>query len=208
MYTMGAMIFVMSLLRITVIRLKETPKFLLGQGHDAELVANLRDLAAKYNRPCSITLEQLEACGSIRTAHAKKTFSFGELWLHVSSLFSTVKIAYTTGLVWLSWAMIGLAYPLFNVFLPYYLQSRGVSFGVTSPDVTWRNYALVQVCGIFGPILGGYMSNVRVLGRRYTMVIGALLTSEWSPTTYLFPFSTVALPDSSQLSRLTRFPLH
>jgi hypothetical protein len=31
MYTMGAMIFVMSLLRITVIRLKETPKFLLGQ---------------------------------------------------------------------------------------------------------------------------------------------------------------------------------
>jgi hypothetical protein len=180
---------------------------LLGQGHDAELVANLRDLAAKYNRPCSITLEQLEACGTIRTAHAKKTFSFGELWLHVSSLFSTVKIAYTTGLVWLSWAMIGLAYPLFNVFLPYYLQSRGVSFGVTSPDVTWRNYALVQVCGIFGPILGGYMSNVRVLGRRYTMVIGALLTSEWSPTTSLFQSSTVALPDSFQLLRLTRFPL-
>ncbi|KAJ9502607.1 transporter [Exophiala xenobiotica] len=192
MYTMGAMIFVMSLLRVTVIRLKETPKFLLGQGHDAELVANLRDLAAKYNRPCSITLEQLEACGSIRTAHAKKTFSFGELWLHVSSLFSTVKIGYTTGLVWLSWAMIGLAYPLFNVFLPYYLQSRGVSFGVTSPDVTWRNYALVQVCGIFGPILGGYMSNVRVLGRRYTMVIGALLTMA-----FFFAYSQVTSQDQN-----------
>ncbi len=186
MYTMGALIFVMSLLRVTVIRLKETPKFLLGQGHDAELIDNLRSLAAKYGRPCSLTLEQLEACGTIRTAHSSKTFSFGELWLHVSSLFSTVKVAYTTGLVWLSWAMIGLAYPLFNVFLPYYLQSRGVSFGVTSAYETWRNYALVQVCGIFGPILGGYMSNVRVLGRRYTMVIGALLTSEWTPP--VFPF--------------------
>jgi hypothetical protein len=180
MYTMGAMIFVMSVARVTVIRLRETPKFLLGQDKDAELVQNLHDLATQYNRTCSITLEQLEACGTIETAHSRSSsrFSFGELWLHIRSLFVTKKIAITTVLIWLSWSMIGLAYPLFNVFLPYYLQSRGVEFGVTSTYETWRNYALVQVCGIFGPVLGGHMANWRPLGRRYTMVIGALLTSK------------------------------
>lgn len=178
MYTMGSMIFVMSVARVTVIRLQETPKFLLGQGKDAEVVSNLKSLATKYNRRCSITLEQFEAHGVVHTAHAKRAFSFGELWIHVRNLFSSRTVAYTTVLIWLSWSMIGLAYPLFNVFLPYYLSSRGVSFGVTSTYETWRNYALVQVCGIFGPILGGYMSNIRILGRRYTMVIGALITSE------------------------------
>ncbi|KAI1618799.1 putative MFS transporter [Exophiala viscosa] len=176
MYTMGSIIFAMSVARVTVIRLQETPKFLLGQGKDAEVVSNLKSLATKYNRSCSITLEQLDACGVVHTAHAKRAFSFGELWIHVRSLFLSKTVAYTTVLIWLSWSMIGLAYPLFNVFLPYYLSSRGVSFGVTSTYETWRNYALVQVCGIFGPIVGGYMSNVRVLGRRYTMVIGALIT--------------------------------
>jgi hypothetical protein len=58
----------MSLARIFVIRLKETPKFLVGEGKDAEVIENLRSIADKYNRPCSLTLEQLEACGENRSA--------------------------------------------------------------------------------------------------------------------------------------------
>jgi hypothetical protein len=178
MYTMGTMIFLMSVARITVIRLKETPKFLLGQGKDAELVHNFQEIAENYNRPCSITLEQLEACGTISSAHSRSKFSVGEFWIHIRNLFITKKIAFSMLLIWLSWAMIGLAYPLFNVFLPSYLASRGVEFGVTSTYETWRNYALVQVCGIFGPMLAGHMANWAPLGRRYTMIIGAVLTSK------------------------------
>jgi hypothetical protein len=176
MFTMGAVIFVMSILRVTVIRLRETPKFLLGQGKDAEVVANLQDLAQQYNRPCSLCVSQLEACGEIQAAHSRNRFSVGEFAIHVRSLFLTRKMGFTTVLLWLSWAIIGLAYPLFNVFLPYYLASRGVQFGVTSTYETWRNYALVQVCGIFGPMVGGHMANMRVFGRRYTMIIGAVIT--------------------------------
>lgn len=41
---------------------------------------------------------------------------------------------------------------------------------------TWRNYALVNISGIFGPMLAGYLCDQPFLGRRYTMAIGALMT--------------------------------
>jgi hypothetical protein len=62
-----------------------------------------------------------------------------------------------------------------NVFLPTYLSSRGAAFGTPSPYITWRNYTLVNFSGIWGPVLAGYMCGTR-LGRKYTMVIGALVT--------------------------------
>lgn len=165
----------MSVLRITVVRLHETPKFLLGQGREAELVAYFHVVAKKYNKPCSITVEMLEACGQIHSAHGKKgRFSFSELVAHFRGLFATKKLGLSTILIWLSWTLIGLAYPLFYVFLPQYLKSRGASTGQSGNYYVWRNYLITNVCGIFGPVLAGFMCNTKLLGRRYTMVIGAL----------------------------------
>ncbi|KUI59358.1 hypothetical protein VP1G_06618 [Cytospora mali] len=175
MFTAGALVFVMSVLRITVVRLKETPKYLLGLGEDAELVHTLQTLAAKYNRPCSLTVEGLESCGQIRGTHSKNRFSVGESLVHLRGLFSTRSIAISTLLIWLSWTLIGLVYPLFYVFLPTYLATRGAEFNVTTYE-SWRNYALVNITSIFGPMLAGWMCNLKILGRRYTMVIGALAT--------------------------------
>lgn len=192
MYTMGAMIFAMSIARVTVIRLRETPKFLLGQGKDAELLDVLTGVAERYQRHCSLTLEQLEACGVVNFALSSDRFAIGEFLMHFRSLFLSKRVAITTLLMWLSWSIIGLAYPLFNVFLPYYLASRGVEFGVTSAYQTWRNYALVQVCGIFGPILGGYLANWKLMGRRYAMITGALVTMA-----FFFAYSQVASQEAS-----------
>lgn len=179
-FASGSLVFVMSLLRITVIRLKETPKYLVGEGKDAEVVETLQGIATKYNRPCSLTLESLQACGTIQGGSAKASgkkfnFSFSEIFVHLRGLFSTRRIGMSTALIWFSWTLIGLAYPLYNVFLPSYLQSRGADFGQTSDYIRWRNYAIINVCGIFGPIPAGYMCATR-LGRKYTMVIGALIT--------------------------------
>lgn len=148
MYTSGAMVFVMSIARITVIRLKETPKYLLGEGKDEELVEHLQNLAAKYNRPCSLTKQMLEDCGTIRSAHGKSRFSVSEVLVHFRGLFATKSIGLSTVLIWLSWTLIGLCYPLFYVFLPTYLQTRGAQFGVVSTYDSWRNYALVNISGI------------------------------------------------------------
>lgn len=175
MYVSGVIVLLMSIARITVIHLKETPKFLLGQGKDAQLVEDFQALAMKYNRSCSITLQQLEACGVMRSAHGRSKLSVSELTVHFRGLFSSRKTALSTLLVWISWALIGLAYPLFYVFLNSYLATRGAVFNISTYD-TWRNYALVNVSGIPGPMLAGYMANWKFLGRKYTMVIGALTT--------------------------------
>ena len=106
MYTSGALVFVMSVARITVIRLKETPKYLLGEGKDAQLVQDFQTLAAKYNRPCSITLEKLDACGVVQSTHGKTKLSIGELTVHFRGLFATRQIGTSTILIWLSWTLI------------------------------------------------------------------------------------------------------
>lgn len=66
--------------------------------------------------------------------------------------------------------------PLFYVFLPEYLESRGAETGESSPYYTWRNYMITNTVGIFGPVAAGFMCNWKVLGRKYTMVAGALLS--------------------------------
>lgn len=177
----GGIVLVLSILRVTVIKMKETPKFLVAQGRDAEVVETFQYIAQKYNRPCSLTLAQLEACGELKaSAHRKPGrkvhFSFREFRGHLSGLFATRKIGVTTGLIWASWLLIGLAYPLYNVFLPTYLATRGAQFGVTSVSVYWRNYALSNLSSIFGPIIAGFLCEVRHVGRKGTMVIGALIT--------------------------------
>lgn len=196
MFTSGALVFVMSILRLTIIRLKETPKYLLGQGEDAALVETLQHIATKYNRPCSLTLEQLEACGTVMTAQGrgpKRSFasSVAETMSHFRGLFETRRMALSTGLIWLSWTAIGLVYPLFYVFLPTYLATRGANFNVSTYD-TWRNYALVNVSGIFGPVLAAWLCEIKFLGRRYTMSIGALLTSA-----FFFAYTAVRTEDQN-----------
>lgn len=158
-FSLGSLVLLMSILRITVIRLKETPKYLLGQGEDEKVVETLQWMAKKYKRPCSLTLEQLSVCGDISTSRGKKgKISLSEMMIHLRGLFLTRKMALSTSLIWLSWTLIGLAYPLYNVFLPQYLQTRGAQFGELSEYIYWRNYAIVNVCGIWGPVLAGGFS--------------------------------------------------
>ena len=183
-YANGALVFVMSILRITIIRLRETPKFLVGEGRDAEVVETLQFIATKYNRQCSLSLERMQACNSLGNgvdssadSHPKRRFSFIEVWKHLKGLFATKKLGLSTSLIWLSWLLIGLAYPLYNVFLPTYLQTRGAATGSGSAYETWRNYALANFSSILSPVLAGYMCKSRFFwGRRGTMIIGALVT--------------------------------
>ncbi|KAJ5153543.1 uncharacterized protein N7482_010021 [Penicillium canariense] len=181
-YTSGAFVFVLSILRVTIIRLEETPKFLLAEGKDEAAVRVLQNIATKYKRPCSLTLAQLRACGTTRarvtTAGLLQRFiPTKDIGSHLQGLFATRKMGWSTTLVWFSWLLIGLAYPLYNVFLPTYLESRGASFGESSPYITWRNYAINNTCSVPGPILAGFMCRSRWFwGRRGTMVIGALIT--------------------------------
>lgn len=184
----GSLVFIMSILRVSVIRLFETPKYLLADGRDLEVIQTLTKLAVRYRRQCSLTVADLDACGVISGTHSKHRLSINEYLVHLRGLFATKKISLSTVLIWLSWSMVGLAYPLFYVFLPTYLDSRGAFFD-TSPFNIWRNYALTNVSAIFGPIFAGFLCNVHFLGRKYTMTIGALLTAA-----FFFAYTSVRTP--------------
>ncbi|KAH6622628.1 major facilitator superfamily domain-containing protein [Chaetomium tenue] len=189
MFTSGALVFIMSVLRLTLVKLKETPKYLLSMGEDEKVVETFQSLALKYNRPCSLTVERLEACG--KTVNKSEGFSIGEMTGHLRGLFITRKTTLSTLMIWLSWMMIGIVYPLFYAFLPNYLASRGAEVEVTSFE-KWRNYALTNVSGIFGPVLAAWMCNIPLLGRRYTMLIGALLTAA-----FFFAYTAVRTADQN-----------
>lgn len=189
MFTSGALVFIMSVLRLTLVKLKETPKYLLSMGEDEKVVETFQSLALKYNRPCGLTVEKLEACG--KTANQSESFSIGEMTGHLRGLFTTRKTTLSTLMIWLSWMMIGIVYPLFYAFLPNYLASRGAEVEVTSFE-KWRNYALTNVSGIFGPVLAAWMCNIPLLGRRYTMLIGALLTAA-----FFFAYTAVRTADQN-----------
>ena len=153
---LSSLILVASILRIVIVRLKETPKFLLGHGRDEEVVSTIRCIALKYNRPCSITVKQLQDCGKMTTAgRVGNSFSKGEILIRLRDLFATRRLAGGTCLIWLSWVFIGLAFPLFNAFLPQYLLSRGTQTGDGSLNLTYKNYALANMSGVFGPMLEG-----------------------------------------------------
>ena len=106
-YGNGALVFVCSILRVTVIRLKETPKYLLTKGNDAAVVEIFHSIAQKYNRPCSLTLEALQSLGTIHSTYGKSRYSFSEFWAHIRGLFVTRKFAISTLMIWLSWTLIG-----------------------------------------------------------------------------------------------------
>jgi hypothetical protein len=178
-YTCGALVLVLSMCRVLVIRFHETPKFLLCQGRDEDVVKTLENLAHKYDRLCPLTLDQLQAQGQIHSTHAQNKASISEVVVHVRGLFTNRTMALSTSLVWLSWALTGLGYSLYYVYLPEYLASRGSSTGASSTYLTWRNYAITNLCAIPGPIIAAFFCDLPLFGRKRTMASGALITSKY-----------------------------
>ncbi|EGW30159.1 uncharacterized protein SPAPADRAFT_63767 [Spathaspora passalidarum NRRL Y-27907] len=179
-YVNGCIVLVMAILRITVIRLKETPKFLISNNRDAEAVELLHNIANKYNRKCSLTLEQLESIGTIEINDdfRKHLDIKGTLQLiagHVKTLFSNRLVARSSGLVFLSWLLLGFSYPLYSSFLPIYLATRGAT--ISAPDVAgvYRDNLISNSVSTAGPLIAGALLYLfPFLGRRGVLFIGGV----------------------------------
>jgi len=130
-FTCGALVIVLSLARVLVLRMPHTPKWLISQNRDVDVISNLSAIAAKYNRPFSLELSKLDALGRVLYTE-QSPFSALRLRKHFSQLFSTRRLAYSTIVIIANWTVIGTVSPLYSVFLPYYLKSRGAATGSDS----------------------------------------------------------------------------
>ena len=181
-YTNGGIVFALAILRLTVIRLQETPKFLVANKRDEECVNNLHELARKYGRTCSLTLEDLEACGTITSNddYRKHLNVKGTLTLirdHMKVLFSSRKAIRLSTLLFFLWFCLGIAYPLYSLFLPMYLESRGAKISADTTEGVYRDNLITNACSVGGPIIAGLLLYFfPIIGRRGVLCIGGLLT--------------------------------
>jgi len=97
----------------------------------------------------------------------------------------------STSLLIILWAFIGLAFPLYNSFVTYFLQTRGADFGDGSVYITYRNQAILSVIGVPGALLAGWMVELPFLGRKGTLAISTALTG-----VFLFASTTARSSDA------------
>ena len=136
LYTMGGVMMVMFVLRFFVFHLHESPKYLMGRGRDAEAVAVVQAIAKYNGTTTTLTLELLQEVerdvkgqqeGKAEDAPVLDTSAKAAILRklnifsleHVSPLFATKKLAYSTSLLIVLWAFIGLAFPLYNGFVTF-----------------------------------------------------------------------------------------
>lgn len=193
----GGLVLLCALCRVFLIHMLESPKFDIANGNDENVIKSLDTLAASSGRTNPLTLQALQSVGTIERDTSDKTLAqkinikeaLRSVKYHLKGLFATKTMGLSTSLNFLSWTLIGLAYPLFTAFLPLYLQSRGADFGDDSLNTTYRNNLIVNAVSIAGPMIAGFLVELPYLGRRGTMAIGALLSM-----TFMFAYTTVRTP--------------
>ena len=207
-FTCGALVLVLSVLRVLVVRMVQTPRWLLSQNRDDEVINNLHEVASKYNRPFSLTLEQLQLQGRIINTE-KSVWSGLRLRKHFSGLFDTRKLAWSTIVIIANWFVIGMVSPLYSVFLPYYLKSRGADVGDDSNYTIWRNYAVNQVAGLIGPCIAAVLVETRFVGRRGALAIGAAITMalQFGYTQIKTPAQNLGVSASITAAQFVTFPI-
>ncbi|KAL2257858.1 hypothetical protein VTK26DRAFT_9075 [Humicola hyalothermophila] len=200
MITMGGLTVIMFLVRFVLFTIHESPKYLMGKGRDEDAVRIIHEVARRNGKSCGLTVEDLKACepeGYVRQANVLSSAVKRKLEdvkaERVRALFSTRKLALSTGLIMVVWAFIGLGYPLYNAFLPYIQAARGADFGDGSTYLTYRNSLIIAVLGVPGALLGGLLVELPRFGRKGTLSLSTVLTGA-----FLYA-STTALNSQSLL---------
>ncbi|KAK4697543.1 hypothetical protein P7C71_g542, partial [Lecanoromycetidae sp. Uapishka_2] len=151
---------------------------------DIEGASTDRMEAYKNGRKTWLSEEVLNLVGGDPELVDNENFSTGEIVQRIFSkfskdriapLFATRRLGLMTALVWFCWATIGMGYPLFNSFLPQYLQNAGKDTPPTPNNIVYRNYAITSIVGVPGSIIAAYTVNVEFIGRKGALIIAAFL---------------------------------
>lgn len=185
--TMGGVALLMFFLRFAAFTIFESPKFLMGKGRDEEAIQVVHEVARRNGKTTTLKMEDLQICENLAlpgtstqvqttvSAAVKRNLQKIDA-SHIKALFATKKLAYSTSLITLIWALIGLGFPLFNAYLPYLQSIRGAEFGDGSTYLTYRNSLIIAVLGVPGCLLGGLLVETPYVGRKGTLAVSTIMT--------------------------------
>ncbi|KAK4051428.1 hypothetical protein OIV83_002912 [Microbotryomycetes sp. JL201] len=181
-FTLGGLMLFLSVLRMFVFPMHESPKFLASMGRDQDAVDVIHAVAMYNGKTSSLTAEDLRRAARPYLEGQEKdvTTKFSTMELvknsfsefsgeHIKGLFATKRLAWSTTLICVIYGALGIAYPLFNGFLTGYLQAKNASFGDTSIDATYGGYTYQAACGVIGSILACGLVQWRRGGRKFAM---------------------------------------
>ena len=185
-YCLGSMMIFIWIIRFFICPVYESPKFLASIGRDEEAVEVIHKVAKRNKKESTLTLQDLHLAAapfvdgdtaSLETTRTKLTTL--ELIRHsvshvsmdnVKPLFSTKRLAWSSSLVILVYACVGLAYPLFNAFLGTYLSQQAAALDSNQGlDSTYASYTYQAASGIPGSILAAVMVEWTVTGRKWAL---------------------------------------
>ncbi|KAK6198589.1 putative inorganic phosphate transporter [Scheffersomyces amazonensis] len=182
LFTMGGFTLLMFLARFAF-RVFESPKFHLARGDDVKAVETVHKIAKINGKELDLSIEDLQAIDELHLDGEEKVS--GNILLkerlarfnltHIRECFGTKKLAISSSLVIFTWGLIGLAFPLYNAFLPYYLETRGNANAPLSVHDTYRNSLIVSAVGVPGAIVAGFLVELKI-GRKGTLCGSLILT--------------------------------
>lgn len=199
--TMGGITLLMWATRFFAFTIFESPKYLMGKGRDEEAVRIVHEVARRNKKTSPLTIEDLRACEGIggaqtgvdtsNAAAIKRQLQKLNL-THVRALFANKRLAFSTSMIMAIWGFIGLAYPLYNAYIPYIIATRGAESGDGSTYITYRNSLIIAVLGVPGALLGGWLVELNYIGRRGTLSVATALTG-------VFLYASTTATDSDSL---------
>ncbi|KAI0406288.1 major facilitator superfamily domain-containing protein [Xylaria palmicola] len=187
LYTLGVVTLVALLLRSAVFRLRESPKWLIYKGRDAEAVEVVQYVARKNGRACRLTVADLEQLtGEDDSTDASVTTGDSGVRKLVSSwngkaisavnryrvLFDGWQMARLTLLVWLTYILDFWGFTVAGAYLPQILAIKNGS-AKASLRFTYASYIYTYAPGIVGVLLGAVMYRIPALGRKWTMTLSS-----------------------------------
>jgi hypothetical protein len=122
--TMGGVALIMFLIRFVAFSIFESPKFHMGKGRDEMAVKIVHEVARRNGRTSGLSIEDLRVCDGLQGGIGMETDNAAAIKRklaslrgdHVRALFATRKLAFSTSMIMVVWAFIGLAFPLYVSF--------------------------------------------------------------------------------------------
>ncbi|KAG1464736.1 hypothetical protein G6F56_005023 [Rhizopus delemar] len=172
--------FSMLIIRSFLIELPETPKFLLHHGKTDETIVVLQEIAKTNGIRVHINKSELDIREQVQDETSPILQEKGKGGKQAFRELIGPKWRRTTIFIWSLWTFTSMAFTMFNVFLPKFLEMIQEDLGKPNQSQVYWDYMIYSLAGMPGSVV-----ETR-LGRKGTMALSAFGSS-----LALFIFSAV-----------------